>query len=121
MTKKILEEECKKYKPDVDLEGSGEKDLGHSLAERIIQKYGAIEKIPFYNKEFNKKPIKEIILTSPEVIGKSPNVNFLVKANLKELKKEGYLIKESYGKMNPTKLWNYYLSVLKENGYFNSL
>lgn len=46
MTKKTLEHECKKYNPDVDLEGSGEKDLGHSLAERMIQKYGDIEKIP---------------------------------------------------------------------------
>jgi hypothetical protein len=41
-----LEDEYLKYDPDMDLVGSGEKELGHSLAERMLQKYGSIENIP---------------------------------------------------------------------------
>lgn len=41
-----LEDEYSKYDPDMDLVGSGEKELGHSLAERMIQKYGNIENMP---------------------------------------------------------------------------
>lgn len=46
MVKRKLEEEYLKYNPDIDLEGSGEKDLGHNLAESMIQKYGSVENVP---------------------------------------------------------------------------
>jgi hypothetical protein len=50
-----LEDEYLKYNPDMDLEGSGEKDFGHNIAENMIQTYGSIEKIPKLISEKNKE------------------------------------------------------------------
>jgi hypothetical protein len=118
MTKKRrLEEECRKYNPDIDLEGSGEKDLGHTLADRIIQKYGKIENIPAYkNNPSLRKPLNEIITLSLKEIGNSQNADFLVRGYLQEAKNEGYNV-QGFGKMNKTERWIYFLQFLRENDY----
>lgn len=115
--KKTLEEECKKYNPDVDLEGSGEKDLGHSLADRIIQKYGGIENTPFYkNNPALRKPLNQIITLSLKDIGNSQNADLLIINYLKEAKNEGYDV-TGFSKMNKTERWVYFLQFLRENDY----
>ena len=60
MKEKTLEDECREYKPDIELAGSGEKDLGHSLAERVIRKEGLTPINPDKEHVQTRKPIKEI-------------------------------------------------------------
>jgi len=96
------------YNPDTDYNGA----RGIAMAEFELRKKGYPPSIP--------KPIKKIITLTPKVIGASPDVDGLVNRYLEELKNEGYSIRDGFKKMDKTERWNYFISVLKENDYFNS-
>lgn len=66
--KRDLFEKYITYNPDLDLEGSGERDLGHQLAEAMMKKnnYNP-EKVPkLINKKGLEKNTQKVILSSKE-------------------------------------------------------
>jgi len=119
MEEETLKKERSRYKPDIDLRGSGKKDFGHCLAEIIIEKEGIKEISLSKLKSIIKKPIKEIITLTPKEIGASPDADFRVKEYFKTFMKEGYEVNKRCTKMNKTDRWNYFIEFLKENGYFS--
>lgn len=108
MAKDGLEKAFEDYDSDKDPNGA----RGMALAELKLRKQGYHSSI--------SKPIEKIITLTPKVIGASPDVDMLVNNYLKELKNEGYSIRDGFKKMDKVERWNYFLTVLKENNYFNS-
>lgn len=109
-----------KIRYDVNEDPSGAK--GISLADIVLQRRRYSKNTPsFKEKSSIKKALREILPHTPKDISASPNVNSLVREDLRNIKKEGYEVNEDFNKMkNPTGLWNYYIKVLKENHYFDS-
>ena len=66
-----------------------------------------------------KKSIKDIVFNVPSEISSHPDVNSIIKKDLTRLKEAGYTVDIKYfrGQDNTGK-WNYYLKVLRDNGYF---
>jgi len=90
------------YDPDIELSGRGDQDHGHNLAENV---------------RVGSKNIEYFLKHSP---GKIKALNYnknLLKGELGRLKKAGYSVGD-YSNMNKVKMWNKYISILKENNYF---
>lgn len=106
MAKKRLEDS---FSEEEDPSGA----RGMARAEFKLRKQG-------YPSAFHsKKPLKDILKYLPKEIKDNPGVNSLIKSELSNLKKEGYIVNLDYFKnQDNTGKWNYYLKVLVDNGYF---
>jgi hypothetical protein len=86
---------------------------GMARADFILRKKG-------YPKIVGKKrTIQEIMKYTPKVIGAFPDADKKIKEYLKEFREEGYGVVKNYRTMDSTERWNYFLSFLRENDYFN--
>jgi protein-tyrosine-phosphatase len=58
------------------------------------------------------------MILTPQEIGRSRNAAALVKQYLRDFKKSNYDVDSNFTKMDDAGTWNYFLSFLRKNGYY---
>lgn len=118
MGREALINECENYHPDMELEGSGNLDYGHNLAERLINYFPKVDNLPLMSEDISKETWKkfcEVIENekSPDQIYNQPAIRKNLKGVLGRLKKAGMEIKD-YSKMDNVGMMRYFCKIRRE-------
>lgn len=108
-----IDQEARDYYPDIELQGSGNMDYGHYLAERLTKKQGS-ENIPDHSLEGNINKAKEIFSEYvPREVYNSTKQRQFLKAAFGRLEKAGFEVGDFKVKTTP-ELMNDYMAFKRE-------